>query len=412
MCSEVKVDKLASGASHIDLLIKEKHISSCEREWVRANCKEEHKATKESGPFVKAHVTGYEVHVKTFADMLSLGAERRKRWRLRHKEFIHTIKSAKAGIDKGDKSETFDEMDQNITYAGLTQCEYCKRRFNDGAYFKHVEQCKLKQTDSKVLLTEEQKEAKERFAKRMKYNTKLVGKEQSEKEIFDHEEQNINKGDIPETTGVYFNQDQRELMNKLAEKLHSDLKLSRMPTTDDLQTDALAEIIKKASLQCISESNSATSSAVSPTDKSTSREKHKSSRRKFSKSSNLQFGNQNDCITYLDSNESSHCPPSSLKLPSTSFDSIPINDINSNYNCQINHNDPATTNWKNKLKPDFEIIIEDSDQFVGHHHKPHTHSKHHKGSHRYSEAEKDSDCLNYKPNGSEQANTHQAPKKP
>lgn len=52
--------------------------------------------------------------------------------------------------------------------SGLTQCEYCKRRFNDAAYFKHVVQCKEKQTDAKMQPTEEQKEAKERFMRRMK----------------------------------------------------------------------------------------------------------------------------------------------------------------------------------------------------------------------------------------------------
>nr|CUU98737.1 hypothetical transcript [Hymenolepis microstoma] len=389
----------------------EKHISSCEREWVRANCREENKSSKESGPYVKAHVTGYEVQVKTFADMLSLGAERRKRWRLRHKEFIHSIKAAKAAIGRGDKSDTFLELDPEVTYAGLTQCEYCKRRFNDGAYLKHVEQCRVKQTDLKVQLTEEQKEAKERFTKRMKYNTKLVGKGQSEKEIFDPEEQSNNKGDTSETTEVHFNQEQCGLIDKLADKLRSDLKVFQMPTAEVIQTDALKKIIKKASFPCFSESDSATSPPVVLTNTSISHEKLKSSNHKLPKSSNVQFASgssiQNDCIAYLNSNGSSHYPRSSLKLPSTSIDGIPINDINSNYNCQISQNDNASTNWKNKVKSDFEIIIEESDQFVGHHHKLHKSSRHHKSTHNYSEAEKDSDMLNYNCNGSEQINMHQ-----
>ncbi|VDM17024.1 unnamed protein product [Hydatigera taeniaeformis] len=156
----------------------QKHLAACEREWMRENCANDKKRGNTSGPKVREHVTGYDINVKTFADMLALGAERRMRWRLRHEEFIHTIKTAKANSmrERDGSPEAVEPLLSEITQAGngpspsagLTQCKFCGRRFNDAAFMKHKDQCKAKQTSVQSDQTEEQKEAKLRFLKRMK----------------------------------------------------------------------------------------------------------------------------------------------------------------------------------------------------------------------------------------------------
>lgn len=134
---------------------------------------------------MKAHVSGYEVQIKSFADMLSLGAERRKRWRQRHLEFIQSINAARGNnrVEYDDESNFVYKQDQEATHAGkhqgfivenlsdhsgLLQCEHCQRRFNEAAYSKHIEQCKTKPVAFKSQQSEEQREARERFMRRMK----------------------------------------------------------------------------------------------------------------------------------------------------------------------------------------------------------------------------------------------------
>ena len=74
--------------------------------------------------------------------------------------FVHTTCFAQT------LCQTFTEP--SLSSLGLTQCEHCGRRFNDAAYMKHKDQCKVKQTISPPEQTEEQKEAKLRFLMRMK----------------------------------------------------------------------------------------------------------------------------------------------------------------------------------------------------------------------------------------------------
>ncbi|KAM3171203.1 hypothetical protein ACTXT7_017085 [Hymenolepis weldensis] len=360
--------------------------------------------------------------------MLSLGAERRRRWRLRHHEFIRTIKAAKTNchIDGDDKSDLFYELNSKIFHAGLTQCEYCKRRFNDAAYFKHVVQCKEKQTDAKMQPTEDQKEAKERFMKRMKYNTKLVGKDQSEKALFYPEEQSINKGDTSGASETYYNQQQCELIDKLVDKLCSKLKVSQTPITEILQTDMLNKIIKNnitlmanepsqitASLSCCSKSNSTTSSAVVPADNSSSPEKFKLSDPKFSKPSNVQFTRDEYDIGILQSGGSLQNPRSNLKSSPKAIDNNLINDIDSDNNCKPDQDDVISTICQNKVKPEVKIAIEETEQSKNLHHKLHKNSMRHKNSLKSPDANEDSNIVNYDCNGSistfapERINLHQ-----
>ena len=72
-------------------------------------------------PLIKEHITGYNIKVKTFADMLALGAERRKRWRKRHEEFIHTIKAAKANMlkERGEIADVVEPLRSEAAQAGI-----------------------------------------------------------------------------------------------------------------------------------------------------------------------------------------------------------------------------------------------------------------------------------------------------
>ncbi|VDK40159.1 unnamed protein product [Taenia asiatica] len=130
----------------------QKHSAACEREWMRENFANDKRPGNASGPKIKEHVTGYDINVKTFADMLALGAERRMRWRMRHEEFIHTIKTAKANMqrERDGIPEVVEPLLSEVTQAGLTQCECCGRRFNDAAFMKHKDQCKSKQTSNEA----------------------------------------------------------------------------------------------------------------------------------------------------------------------------------------------------------------------------------------------------------------------
>ncbi|CDS42722.1 protein FAM164A [Echinococcus multilocularis] len=130
----------------------QKHLAACEREWMRENFANDKKAGNASSPKIKEHVTGYDIKVKTFADMLALGAERRMRWRMRHEEFIHTIKTAKANTQREHVGFPFvvEPLSPEVAQAGLTQCECCGRRFNDAAFVKHKDQCKAKQTSNEA----------------------------------------------------------------------------------------------------------------------------------------------------------------------------------------------------------------------------------------------------------------------
>lgn len=71
-----------------------------------------------------------------------------------------------------------------------------------------------------------------------------MSKDQSEKALFYPGEQSINQGDTSGANETYYNQQQCELIDKLADKLCSELKLSQTPITEILQTDMLNKIIK------------------------------------------------------------------------------------------------------------------------------------------------------------------------
>ncbi|VDD75533.1 unnamed protein product [Mesocestoides corti] len=157
---------------------------------MRSNCPKEKKNAAAPGPFIQGHVTGYYVKVKTFADMLALGAERRMRWRMRHEEFLHSVRTAKVNYlkERGEIVPDVKPLSPTITQAGmlrrndlllpgvhfrLIQCEFCERKFNEAALLKHRDQCREKQAAAQSEKTEEQKEAKLRFLKRMRYNHKF-----------------------------------------------------------------------------------------------------------------------------------------------------------------------------------------------------------------------------------------------
>uniref|UniRef100_A0A5K3FCZ6 C2H2-type domain-containing protein n=1 Tax=Mesocestoides corti TaxID=53468 RepID=A0A5K3FCZ6_MESCO len=99
----------------------QKHEPACEREWMRSNCPKEKKNAAAPGPFIQGHVTGYYVKVKTFADMLALGAERRMRWRMRHEEFLHSVRTAKVNYlkERGEIVPDVKPLSPTITQAGM-----------------------------------------------------------------------------------------------------------------------------------------------------------------------------------------------------------------------------------------------------------------------------------------------------
>ncbi|EUB59403.1 hypothetical protein EGR_05757 [Echinococcus granulosus] len=231
----------------------QKHLAACEREWMRENFANDKKAGNASSPKIKEHVTGYDIKVKTFADMLALGAERRMRWRMRHEEFIHTIKTAKANTQREhDGFPGFVEpLSPEVAQAGLTQCECCGRRFNDAAFMKHKDQCKAKQTSVQSDQTEEQKEAKLRFLKRMKYNLKLTGKMKTEGKL--EEEKGVGeppKTDSEEMVSFAANEApisprESELLNKLATKLCHNVDFSKTLSSDLLQANVFNKLVQR-----------------------------------------------------------------------------------------------------------------------------------------------------------------------
>ncbi|KAL5110420.1 Dynein light chain roadblock-type 2 [Taenia crassiceps] len=258
----------------------QKHSAACEREWMRENFANGKKSENAPGPKIKEHVTGYDVNVKTFADMLALGAERRMRWRMRHEEFIHTIKTAKANLQRARDGipEVVEPLISEVAQAGLTQCECCGRRFNDAAFMKHKDQCKAKQTGLQSDQTEEQKEAKLRFLKRMKYNLKLTGKmkveDNPEGEKGTDESLKADSGEVVHSSAneALVSSQESEILNKLAAKICHGLDFSKALSSDLLQSNVfnslvrhnLSALIANAALQ-ISNCNH-----VSGTDSSTS----------------------------------------------------------------------------------------------------------------------------------------------
>ena len=93
---------------------------ACEREWMRGSFSSDKKPTDTCCSLIKEHITGYNIQVKTFSDMLALGAERRKRWRMRHEEFIHTIKTAKSNMRKeqGEVADVVEPLQIEVAQAG------------------------------------------------------------------------------------------------------------------------------------------------------------------------------------------------------------------------------------------------------------------------------------------------------
>lgn len=98
---------------------------------MRVNCRNDKNPSKCSGPYIKEHIAGYKVQIKTFSDMLALGAERRKRWRMRHEEFIRTVNLAKANIlkDTSKKIDFIDRLDPELAQTGM--------KFYSGCYTFH-----------------------------------------------------------------------------------------------------------------------------------------------------------------------------------------------------------------------------------------------------------------------------------
>ncbi|KAL7064993.1 hypothetical protein AAHC03_04926 [Spirometra sp. Aus1] len=112
------------------------------------------------------------------ADMLALGAERRKRWRLRHEEFLHIVLSARAAkrAEQGEEPVFIEPLPAEVTQAGLVLCRKCGRRFSEGVFEKHKDLCKELRDAQATDLTEEQKDAKARFLQRMKYSHRVYGR--------------------------------------------------------------------------------------------------------------------------------------------------------------------------------------------------------------------------------------------
>ncbi|BHF64478.1 hypothetical protein SprV_0200748300 [Sparganum proliferum] len=110
--------------------------------------------------------------------MLALGAERRKRWRLRHEEFLHIVLSARAAkrAEQGGEPVFIEPLPAEVTQAGLVLCEKCGRRFSEGVFKKHKDLCKELRDAQATDLTEEQKDAKARFLQRMKYSHRVCGR--------------------------------------------------------------------------------------------------------------------------------------------------------------------------------------------------------------------------------------------
>ncbi|KAL5967790.1 Zinc finger C2HC domain-containing protein 1B [Taenia solium] len=219
---------------------------------MRENFANDKKPGNASGPKIKEHVTGYDINVKTFADMLALGAERRMRWRMRHEEFIHTIKTAKANMqrERDGIPEVVEPLLSEVTQAGLTQCECCGRRFNDAAFMKHKDQCKSKQTSVQSDQTEEQKEAKLRFLKRMKYNLKLASKTKiegkSEEEKGAGEPLNSGSGEVVSSTanGALIASQECKILNNLAAEICHGLDFSKTLSSDLLQANIFNRLVQ------------------------------------------------------------------------------------------------------------------------------------------------------------------------
>uniref|UniRef100_A0A0X3PXQ6 Zinc finger C2HC domain-containing protein T03G11.3 n=1 Tax=Schistocephalus solidus TaxID=70667 RepID=A0A0X3PXQ6_SCHSO len=121
---------------------------------------------------------GVKLKIGSMADMLALGAERRKRWRLRHEEFLHIVLSARAAkrAELGEEPLVIEPLSAEVTQAGLVLCEKCGRRFSEGVFEKHKDLCKEVRDLQATDLTEEQKDAKARFLKRMKYSRHVCGR--------------------------------------------------------------------------------------------------------------------------------------------------------------------------------------------------------------------------------------------
>ncbi|VDK32725.1 unnamed protein product [Dibothriocephalus latus] len=121
---------------------------------------------------------GVKVKIGSMADMLALGAERRKRWRLRHEEFLHVVLRARAAkrAELGEEPVPIEPLPPEVTQAGLVLCEKCGRRFSEGVFEKHKDACKEVRNLQATEPTEEQKDAKARFLKRMAYSSPLCGR--------------------------------------------------------------------------------------------------------------------------------------------------------------------------------------------------------------------------------------------
>ncbi|CDS42304.1 protein FAM164A [Echinococcus multilocularis] len=72
--------------------------------------------------------------------------KKRDNWRVKHREFINTIRSAKAyqnAVSKGGSPLLYPMAPPTID-PDLIQCQYCNRRFNESAAERHIPFCKEK----------------------------------------------------------------------------------------------------------------------------------------------------------------------------------------------------------------------------------------------------------------------------
>ncbi|KAL5962414.1 Zinc finger C2HC domain-containing protein 1A [Taenia solium] len=78
--------------------------------------------------------------------------KKRDNWRIKHREFINTIRSAKAyqsAASKGGSSLSRPLPPPTID-PDLIQCQYCNRRFNESAAERHIPFCKEKSEREKL----------------------------------------------------------------------------------------------------------------------------------------------------------------------------------------------------------------------------------------------------------------------
>uniref|UniRef100_A0A0R3WAI9 Zinc finger C2HC domain-containing protein 1B n=1 Tax=Taenia asiatica TaxID=60517 RepID=A0A0R3WAI9_TAEAS len=93
-----------------------------------------------------------KMRAKGTDERLIRAEKKRDNWRIKHREFINTIRSAKAyqnAASKGGSSLSRPLPPPTID-PDLIQCQYCNRRFNESAAERHIPFCKEKSEREKL----------------------------------------------------------------------------------------------------------------------------------------------------------------------------------------------------------------------------------------------------------------------